>query len=92
MVSELSKKGNLITYNLERAIEQYDVIKILICEIIGLVDIFRKNKMAKIRLLVQIDGDTNVVVQFYPWFKFSFLLFLGMIMYDNEFRTKEKKI
>ena len=24
-----------------------------------------------------------VVVQFYPWFKFSFLLFLGMVMYDN---------
>ena len=33
-----------------------------------------------------------VVVQFYPWFKFSFLLFLGMEMYDNEFETKEKKI
>ena len=24
-----------------------------------------------------------VVVQIYPWFKFSFLLFLGMVMYDN---------
>ena len=24
-----------------------------------------------------------VVVQFYPWFKFSFLLSLGMVMYDN---------
>ena len=40
-----------------------------------------------------------VVVQFYPWFKFYFLLFLGMViyivcmvMYDNEFETKEKKI
>ena len=33
-----------------------------------------------------------VVVQFYPWFKFPFLLFLGMVMYDNEFETKEKKI
>ena len=31
----------------------------------------------------------NVVVQFYPWFKFYFLLFLGMVMYDNEFETKE---
>ena len=29
-----------------------------------------------------------VVVQFYPWFKFSFLLFLGMVVYDNEFETK----
>ena len=28
-----------------------------------------------------------VVVQFYPWFKFYFLLFLGMVMYDNEFET-----
>ena len=33
-----------------------------------------------------------VVVQFYPWFKFYFLLFLGIEMYDNEFETKEKKI
>ena len=32
-----------------------------------------------------------VVVQFYPWFNFSFLLFLGMVMYDNEFQTKENK-
>ena len=34
----------------------------------------------------------NVVVQFYPWFKFYFLLFLGMLMYDNELKTKENKI
>ena len=33
-----------------------------------------------------------VVVQFYPWFKFYFPLFLGMVMYDNEFETKENKI
>ena len=33
-----------------------------------------------------------VVVQFYPWFKFYFLLFLGMVMYENEFQTKENKI
>ena len=32
------------------------------------------------------------VVQFYPWFKFDFPLFLGVVMYDNEFRTKENKI
>ena len=36
--------------------------------------------------------DVYVVVQFYPWFKFSFLSFLGMVMYDNEIETKEKKI
>ena len=33
-----------------------------------------------------------VVVQFYPWFKFYFLLFRGMVMYDNEFETKENNI
>ena len=33
-----------------------------------------------------------VVVQFYPWFKFYFPLFLGMVMYDNEFETKGNKI
>ena len=26
-----------------------------------------------------------VVVQFFPWFKFYFSLFWGMLMYDNEF-------
>ena len=35
---------------------------------------------------------TYVVVQFYPWFKFYFPLFCGMVMYDNEFDTKEIKI
>ena len=40
---------------------------------------------------------TYVVVQFYPCFKFYFILFLGMaivcmVMYDNEFETKENKI
>ena len=34
----------------------------------------------------------SFVVQFYPWFKFYFLLFLGMLMFDNEFKTKENKI
>ena len=33
-----------------------------------------------------------VVVQFYPWFEFYFLLFLGVLMYENEFERKEKKI
>ena len=32
-----------------------------------------------------------VVVQFYPWFNFYFPLFLGMVIYDNEFRTKESQ-
>ena len=29
---------------------------------------------------------------FFPWFKFYFPLFWGMVMYDNEFKTKENKI
>ena len=31
-------------------------------------------------------SDAYVVVQFYPWFKFYFLLFLGIVMYDNELK------
>ena len=34
----------------------------------------------------------HVVVQFYPWFKFDFLLLWGIIMYDTEFETKENKL
>ena len=37
-------------------------------------------------------SDAYVVVQFYPWFKFHFLLFWGIAMYDNEFETKENEI
>ena len=40
----------------------------------------------------QLNLDAYVVVQFCPWFKFYFLLFLGMVMYDNEFQTKENKV
>ena len=32
-----------------------------------------------------------VVVQFYLWFNFYFLLFFGMVMYDNGIKTKEDK-
>ena len=32
-----------------------------------------------------------VVVQVYPWFNFYFLLFLCMVIYDNEFETKDNK-
>ena len=39
-----------------------------------------------------ITVNVCVVVQFYPWFKFSFLLFLGMVMNHNDFETKESKI
>ena len=33
-----------------------------------------------------------VVVQFYHWFKFYFPLFWGMVIYDNEFKTKKNTI
>ena len=43
-----------------------------------------------------LSGSTRVwvyvVVQFYHWFKFYFPLFLGMVMDDNEFETKENNI
>ena len=39
--------------------------------------------------LVNNVNTAYVVVQFYPWFNFYFPLSLGMVMYDNEFRTKE---
>ena len=31
------------------------------------------------------------MVQFYPWFNFYFPLFLYVVMYDNEYTTKEGK-
>ena len=42
----------------------------------------------------QFFTEISIVVQFYPWFKmfFCFFLFLGIVMYDNEFETKEIKI
>ena len=36
--------------------------------------------------------NTGVIVQFYPWFKVHFSLFLGMVIYDNELETKGNKI
>ena len=35
---------------------------------------------------------SSVVVQFYPWFKFYFLLFWGTVMYGKELKTKGIKI
>ena len=31
-------------------------------------------------------------ILFYPWFEFYFTLFWSMVMYDNEFETKDNKI
>ena len=36
-------------------------------------------------------SEVSVVVQFYPWFKFYFLLFNCTVMNDNEFKTKGAK-
>ena len=43
---------------------------------------------------VKFFQQVDVVVQFYPWFKFYFPLFLGMVIYvmcDNELKTKKIK-
>ena len=36
--------------------------------------------------------EIYVVVQFCPWFKFYFFLFLGRVMYDDEFETMKNNI
>ena len=48
-------------------------------------------------ILIQGPGQiAYFVVQFYSWFSFNlklfFLFFLGMVIYDYEFETKENKI
>ena len=40
----------------------------------------------------KMKDEKYVVVQFYPCLKFYFLLFLGIVMYDNEFEAKENEI
>ena len=37
-------------------------------------------------------SEVSVMVHFYPWFKFYFPSFKGMVMNDNEFKTKRNKI
>ena len=49
------------------------------------------NTALMVNLLLVWLYNVNVVVQFYLWFKFYFLLFLGMVMCD-EYETKESKI
>ena len=34
---------------------------------------------------------TYVVVQFYPWLNFDFLLLFSVLIYDNEYKTKENE-
>ena len=38
------------------------------------------------------ENAPYVEVQFHPWLKFDFPLFLGTVKYDNEFKPKENKI
>ena len=60
----------------------------------------KKKKQGDIPVLVGLQAPllptcVYVVVQFYPWFKFCFPLFLGTVMNmmnDNEFETKENEI
>ena len=51
--------------------------------------LLEKRKTKLINLLL---WGVYVVVQFYPCFKFYFPLFLGVLLYDNDFETKENKI
>ena len=37
-----------------------------------------------------LNFQVDVVVQFHPWFRFCFLLFLGIVMYHNEFESLKK--
>ena len=51
-----------------------------------------KLKYDKLREYVSIflESVISVVLQFYPWFSFYFPLFLCMVMYGNECKTKIK--
>ena len=44
-----------------------------------------------VHLKTYLSVGVYVVVQFYPWFKLFFLLFLGMAIYDDVFETMENK-
>ena len=39
--------------------------------------------------VVRTSCDGYVVVQFDRWFNFDFPLFFSMLIYDNEYKTKE---
>ena len=48
------------------------------------------NEMVNNHIFVHVY-NTYVVVQLDPWFNFYFPLFLGMVMYENQFKTKKNK-
>ena len=43
-------------------------------------------------LAERVTWDVYVLIQFYPWFKFYFLLFLGLVMYDMIMIFKQGKM
>ena len=54
----------------------------------------RKNGYKKaiiVRIYVLSTKIVFVVVQFYLWFNFYFLLLWGLVMYENEFKTRENR-
>ena len=61
--------------------------QLYVCFLVNMKTFFNKKSYLKCVL-----NYVYVEVRFYPCFKFSFLLFLGMVKYDNEFEAKEKKI
>ena len=70
---------------------QFFLVDVLVCTIIMNI---RKGFLhqGQFESTYIIETLVYVVVQFYPWFKFYFLLFWGMVIYDNEFKTKGNKI
>ena len=60
----------------------------------GILKIYLSKEMTNYReriFVAQFLLYGDVVVQFYPWFNFYFPLFMCMVMYDNELKTRENK-
>ena len=54
--------------------------------------VVKDHKVLVIYIINIIDKFTLPFKKTCPWYKCYFLLFLGMVMYDNESETKEKKL
>ena len=50
-----------------------------------------KRKKTKVKPRIKLKNNIDVVVNFLFQLIFIFPLFLGMVMYANEFKTKEKQ-
>ena len=50
-----------------------------------------KRKKTKVKPRIKLKNNIDVVVNFLFQLIFIFPLFLGMVMYANEFKTKENK-